>query len=966
MRQENLPDLPVVIVGKDRTRMTCAVIDALKEHIKNSDPYFICVSDRSQAGHDEVIENHLEKIGVSKYLVQRTLPEEDRYGWGAAMNIGIASAFDVCREATCALVVDNDWILQKDLDIDKYLYAFAFSSIAAITFKHIYSGTNVTLEERQLSDGSSYLLRSKGKEPRYSFTAELGCMLITRRMYEKHGRFKENCRTDETEWEFCDWYNGLSTEFKNENDLWFATDKDLFHTELNGEGHVFTHVGIVSQHEGKHKWDCPDEYKYLSDDKEDERICREANQDDSSYWEKNKVLFATNFIDTKYTPLALSLEIIKAIAGADRVYVSPPTAYGRDAFFDIFRYAIEKGYKYIIYVDADCFIVNQENLIKEFNRFLNVPESIFSGCSDGGMFCHRCGNPWAINPFLLFARVAKVAKYMDSQGNFHFGEKTVLNEQCVSPITRDSWRSTTCAFKRWRETHDIAPIAKDIEGDTNYYIKFWLGHHRNIYVNDEQNIAFEPYYDIFIGCQSVNREALLFMHGCDYPFSADWSGICSAVFYFGEGEDKNYDDKNKLICIHTWFSRVYLKTSDTGNDDLRGWQKTRIERVVQYCNSLTLKSDKIIPKRKKFISVYAIAKNEASVAARWYDCVKEADEVCVLDTGSTDDTVKILRDLGAKVTVKTYDDWSFAVARNDSMKLVSPESEILFTLDLDETIAPGWRKKLEDAWIAVEDQGKKPVGVFYKYIWSFYPDGREMQSFAIRKIHANGIGQWRYRCHELLCDIKGTTFFLNNFVVEHHQNRQTSRSSYIGLLEKDAREMPENDRSAYYYARELMYAGRWEDAIVEFKRHLSLRSAAWHCERASSMRNIAYCYNHLQNADEYELWLWKAAEEDKTNREATYFLGKWALEQKDYRTAVQVLARCVAITKPSLEYISMPIVWTASPWFLYAQALWWVNRWNEAVEASKKAMEIEPHNGEVMAQYENMKATRDKYAKGAM
>ena len=31
-----------------------------------------------------------------------------------------------------------------------------------------------------------------------------------------------------------------------------------------------------------------------------------------------------------------------------------------------------------------------------------------------------------------------------------------------------------------------------------------------------------------------------------------------------------------------------------------------------------------------FVSVYTIAKNEEQVARRWYDCFKEADEVCVL------------------------------------------------------------------------------------------------------------------------------------------------------------------------------------------------------------------------------------------------------------------------------------------------------------------------------------------------
>ena len=35
-----------------------------------------------------------------------------------------------------------------------------------------------------------------------------------------------------------------------------------------------------------------------------------------------------------------------------------------------------------------------------------------------------------------------------------------------------------------------------------------------------------------------------------------------------------------------------------------------------------------------FISVYTIAKNEEKVAERWFNCFKEADEVCVLVNNS--------------------------------------------------------------------------------------------------------------------------------------------------------------------------------------------------------------------------------------------------------------------------------------------------------------------------------------------
>ena len=55
------------------------------------------------------------------------------------------------------------------------------------------------------------------------------------------------------------------------------------------------------------------------------------------------------------------------------------------------------------------------------------------------------------------------------------------------------------------------------------------------------------------------------------------------------------------------------------------------------------------------ICVYAIAKNEEKFVDRWFDSVKEADYVVVLDTGSTDNTVSKLKNLGVKVETKKYD-----------------------------------------------------------------------------------------------------------------------------------------------------------------------------------------------------------------------------------------------------------------------------------------------------------------------
>ena len=56
--------------------------------------------------------------------------------------------------------------------------------------------------------------------------------------------------------------------------------------------------------------------------------------------------------------------------------------------------------------------------------------------------------------------------------------------------------------------------------------------------------------------------------------------------------------------------------------------------------------------KKYKIVVYAISKNEEKFVDRWVASMNEADEIYVLDTGSTDNTVNKLKELGATVEVK--------------------------------------------------------------------------------------------------------------------------------------------------------------------------------------------------------------------------------------------------------------------------------------------------------------------------
>ena len=129
--------------------------------------------------------------------------------------------------------------------------------------------------------------------------------------------------------------------------------------------------------------------------------------------------------------------------------------------------------------------------------------------------------------------------------------------------------------------------------------------------------------------------------------------------------------------------------------------------------------------KKYKVCVYAISKNEEKFVERWVNSMKEADEIYVLDTGSTDNIVKKLKELGVNVTTKKINPWRFDVARNESLKLVPSDTDICVCTDIDEVFASGWRQKLEEIWNDNIDRLR------YNYNWSFYKNGNPAVNFYI-------------------------------------------------------------------------------------------------------------------------------------------------------------------------------------------------------------------------------------------
>ena len=91
------------------------------------------------------------------------------------------------------------------------------------------------------------------------------------------------------------------------------------------------------------------------------------------------------------------------------------------------------------------------------------------------------------------------------------------------------------------------------------------------------------------------------------------------------------------------------------------------------------------------LSVAVITKNEEAVIRRCLESVSWADEIVVLDSGSTDGTVQICSQLGAKVHVTA--DWpGFGPQKNRAVGLTT--GDWVLSIDADEWVTPELRTEI--------------------------------------------------------------------------------------------------------------------------------------------------------------------------------------------------------------------------------------------------------------------------------
>lgn len=327
------------------------------------------------------------------------------------------------------------------------------------------------------------------------------------------------------------------------------------------------------------------------------------------------------------------------------------------------------------------------------------------------------------------------------------------------------------------------------------------------------------------------------------------------------------------------------------------------------------------------VAVYTITKNEGKFVARWAESCRDADLRLVVDTGSTDDTVRQAVDAGCHVAKIEVDPWRFDVARNMALDLLPDDVDFCISLDADEILLPGWREALEQ----ISESCTRPR---YKYVWSWKPDGTEGLTYLGDKIHARHGYRWTHPVHEVLTPEGVEVQETVSLEIHHHPDPTKSRSQYLPLLELAVEERPDDDRNRFYLGRELMFNGRHDEAAVHLRRHLEL--STWGPERATSMRYLA------RVTGDRERWLLRACAEAPDRREPWTDLARFYYDGQAWDQCYAACMRALSITVKPLEYLCEEESWGALPHDLASVSAWYSGRKMVALKHGWDAITADP------------------------
>jgi Flp pilus assembly protein TadD len=318
---------------------------------------------------------------------------------------------------------------------------------------------------------------------------------------------------------------------------------------------------------------------------------------------------------------------------------------------------------------------------------------------------------------------------------------------------------------------------------------------------------------------------------------------------------------------------------------------------------------RVVEKRRHYVSCCILARDEEELIDGAIESVRDlADEVIVVDTGSTDRTVCFAKNRGARVYRVRWNE-DFSEARN--VAIAKARYPWILVLDADESLAPLDRSRLTQVLsrhpgsaFALEQRtytecssayGVMPVRGSRDHGAPHYFSSEQVRIFP-----NNGTVQYRGRVHESTVGslaAAGMPVVRTDFVIHHYGRVSASNrlhrkcSAYLaesgGVIDVQASDA----RFIYELSAILFEAGELDEAILHAARGLSLEPGNWEFLNVQGMALLG-----KGNIGDAERCFRRALEASGSNPDLCNNLGVALVEQKREREAVRFFEEGIALS----------------------------------------------------------------------
>ncbi len=273
----------------------------------------------------------------------------------------------------------------------------------------------------------------------------------------------------------------------------------------------------------------------------------------------------------------------------------------------------------------------------------------------------------------------------------------------------------------------------------------------------------------------------------------------------------------------------------------------------------------VIPPFIMNLSVCMIVKDEEATLARCIECVKPfADEIIVVDTGSTDGTVEIARSLNAKVFFFEWCD-DFSAARNFSFS--KAECDLVMWLDADDVISP------ENAEKIAELKQRDDFDVAYiKYAAAFDNDVPTFVYYRERIFRRSMNFKWRGFVHEVIAPAGRRVY--SDACIYHKKLKSGDGKRNLAIYQKHiSGGCKLDERGLFYYGRELYFNNLLSESIAVLTDYLKV--GGWVENKIEACRTLYKAYGKLGRKEEAVSALLKALSYDYPRAEDCCYLAEY-------------------------------------------------------------------------------------------